>query len=187
MGLLEKAISFAAERHAGMFRKGSDTPYIVHPLEAMSIAAGITSDLEILAASALHDVVEDTPTTLEEIEVIFGKRVAALVASDSEDKMPNIPPSESWKLRKEATINALNKASRDEKIIVLADKLSNIRAIQRDFSKIGDEIWERFNQKDKGLQEWYYRAIADNLSELSEHTAYQEYCRLINTIFGGNI
>ena len=183
MGILEKAITFAAEKHKGMVRKGSSIPYIVHPLEAVAIAGGITSDHEILAAAVLHDVVEDTPVTIEEIKEIFGARIAALVAAESEDKMPDIPPSESWKARKEATVNALGKASEPEKIIVLADKLSNIRAIYNDYSRIGDEVWERFNQKDKKMQEWYYRAIANSLLSLSQHTAYQEYCRLVDMVF----
>ena len=184
MNILNEAIIFATEKHAGMVRKGTDIPYIVHPLEAVSIAAGMTNDPEILAASALHDVVEDTPTTMIEIEERFGKRVAMLVASDSEDKMPGVPPYESWEPRKKATITALRSASGDAKIIVLADKLSNIRAIHRDVIVAGDAVWERFNQKDKKKHAWYYHEIADALSELSGHLAYQEFCRLINETFG---
>ena len=184
MGILEKAISFAADRHAGMVRKGTDIPYIVHPLEAVAIVAGITSDPEILAATVLHDVVEDTPTTVDEIMKIFGNRIADLVATESEDKMPGIPPSESWKIRKEIAINALRAAPIEEKTIVLADKLSNIRAIYRDSVSLGDQIWERFNQKDKKMQAWYYRTIAESLAELSECTAYQEYCQFVELIFG---
>ncbi|MCL1794592.1 MAG: HD domain-containing protein [Oscillospiraceae bacterium] len=183
MGILEKAISFAAEKHSGYVRKGSDIPYIVHPLEALAIAAGITSDHDILAAAVLHDVVEDTPATLEDIAEKFGERIAELVASESEDKMFDLPPSESWKLRKEATIQALQNASIDEKIIVLSDKLSNIRAIHRDIVREGDVIWEKFNQKDKKMHEWYYRAIADALTEISDYLAYQEFCRLIDMVF----
>ena len=107
MGILEKAITFAAEKHAGAVRKGSDIPYIVHPIEAVSIVSGITSDHEVLAAAILHDVVEDTPVKIEEIKELFGERIAALVASESEDKMTHLPPSESWELRKEATIKSL--------------------------------------------------------------------------------
>ena len=183
MDTLNKAILFAVNAHAGAVRKGTDVPYIVHPIEACSIAAGITSDPEVLAAAVLHDVVEDTPVTIEELEAEFGKRIAELVAVDSEDKMPHIPASESWKARKDATIKLLKTASIDEKIIVLSDKLSNIRASHRDFLRESDEVWKRFNQKDKKMQEWYFRAIAECVSELSNETAYQEYCRLVDLIF----
>ena len=105
MDTLHKAIIFAVKAHAGMVRKGTDIPYIVHPMVAASIAARITSDQEVLSAAVLHDVVEDTPTTLEQIEAAFGKRVVELVAAESEDKMPNIPASESWKNGNETATN----------------------------------------------------------------------------------
>ena len=183
MNLLDKAIVFATEKHSGMKRKGVDTPYIVHPLEAVSIAASITSDLEILAAAALHDVVEDTPVTMEEIEAKFGKRVAELIAADNEDKMSYMPPSESWKIRKDATIALLQSASYDEKIIVLADKLSNIRTLCRDVKRFGDKSFEKFNQKDKQMHEWYYREIAKAVAALSDSDAYKEFCKLIDEVF----
>ena len=107
-----------------------------------------------------------------------------MVASESEDKMTHLPPSESWELRKGAMIKALQSASFEEKIIVLADKLSNIRAIYLDITNIGDNVWERFNQKDKKKHEWYYRGIAEALSELSGHLAFKEYCRLVDEVFG---
>jgi myo-inositol-1(or 4)-monophosphatase len=183
MSILDKAIIFAVDQHAGMVRKGTDVPYIVHPLEAAAIAASLTSDQEILAAAVLHDVVEDTAATAEEIAAEFGERVAALVASDSEDKMADVPAAESWKQRKFATIEALKSASHEEKIVALADKLSNIRAIHRDYVAIGDEVWERFNQKDKELQGRYYRAIAEELAEFSACVAYGEYCWLVEAVF----
>jgi len=171
------------EKHEGMFRKASDIPYIVHPLEALSIAARITSDPEVLAATVLHDVVEDTPTTMDEVETIFGTRIAILVASDNEDKMPDIPPSESWKQRKEATIKYFESASRDEKILLLADKLSNIRSLNRDYECFGDTVWEKFNQKNKYKHEWYYCEIARVTSDLSESAAYMELYSHIDAIF----
>lgn len=183
MGILEKAISYAAEKHAGMVRKGSDIPYIVHPMEAVSIAADMTSDHEILAATVLHDVVEDTSATMEDIDAEFGSRIAKLVAVESEDKMPDVPPSESWKARKEASINVLQSASFEAKIIALSDKLSNMRAIHRDVLRDGDAIFNKFNNKDKRMHEWYYRAIAEAIPELSERLAYQEYCRLVDEVF----
>ena len=113
MGTLKKAILFATEKHAGAIRKGTKIPYIVHPLEALTIASGITDDLDVLSAAVLHDVVEDTSATLADIEKMFGKRIAGLVAADSEDKMPEIPSSESWLYRKQATIQSLTRFVRN--------------------------------------------------------------------------
>jgi (p)ppGpp synthase/HD superfamily hydrolase len=183
VGILEKAIVYAAENHMGAVRKGNDIPYIVHPMEALSIAATMTNDPEVLAATVLHDVVEDTAITINQIEEGFGKRVADLVAWSSEDKMPHIPPQESWKARKDATIKSLEDASLDEMIIILADKLSNIRGLYQGLIHIGDEIWRQFNQKDKRMHEWYYRAILGALTALSDSIAYQEFSSLIDKVF----
>ena len=68
-------------------------------------------------------------------------------------------------------------------IVVLADKLSNLRSIHRDYGLVGDLLWERFNQKDKRMHAWYYRAIADALSSFSGEPAYDEYCRLVESVF----
>ena len=82
-----------------------------------------------------------------EIEREFGKEVLRLIESDSEDKREDLPPEQTWKIRKQETIDYLkNKADRKEKIIALSDKLSNIRSIYRDYEKIGNELWNRFNQ-----------------------------------------
>lgn len=183
--MVEKAMIFASKAHCGTFRKGTKIPYIVHPMEAGAIAASITDDEEVISAAILHDVLEDTFVSAEEIEKEFGKEVLRLVKSDSENKREELPPEETWKIRKQETIEYLkNKADKKEKIVALADKLSNIRAICRDYEKIGDELWNRFNQKDKNEHEWYYKSFAETLSELSETAAYREYCELTYKIFG---
>ena len=181
--VLERAIRFATTAHHGQKRKGHGTPYILHPLEVASIAATVTDDEEIMAAAVLHDVVEDTDFTLEDIRKNFGDRVAKLVSSDTEDKMKDIPPEDSWLARKTATIEYLKTASRDEKIIVLSDKLSNIRSCRCEQLIAGDELWNRFHEKRKERHEWYYRGILDALSELRGEFAYEEYARLVNEVF----
>ena len=85
--LLDRAIVFAVKAHEGTERRGKGFPYIVHPMEAMEIVASITPDQELLAAAALHDTVEDTDTTIEEIRENFGKRVALLVMTETEMMM----------------------------------------------------------------------------------------------------
>ena len=185
MNVFEQACIFAVERHSGMIRKGTQIPYITHPMEAAAIVATMTTDREILAAAVLHDVVEDTPTTLAEIEARFGIRVARLVAAESEDKRPELPASETWKLRKEETIDRL-RGTEDpaEKMLVIGDKLSNLRGLQRDYAALGEAVWSRFHVTDKALHRWYYTAIADATKELSDCPAWQEMNGLINSIFG---
>ena len=183
--MVEKAMIFASKAHEGTFRKGTEIPYIVHPMEAGAIAASITSDKEVISAAILHDTLEDTSVTAEDIEREFGKEVLRLIQSDSEDKREYLPPEQTWKIRKHETVDFLkNKADEKEKIIAISDKLSNIRAIYRDYKNIGDDLWNRFNQKDKNEHAWYYGSFIDIFSELKETAAYKEYCELYNKVFG---
>ncbi|MBQ7170803.1 MAG: HD domain-containing protein [Clostridia bacterium] len=186
MDLFNKAIAFAAEAHAGTRRKNTDTPYILHPLEVAAIAGTMTSDPEVLAAAVLHDTVEDTPTEPGEIRERFGERIAALVASETEDKRPGVPPEESWQIRKEESLEKLkNAADPGTKILWLSDKLSNMRSFARLRRREGDGLWARFNQKDPAGQAWYYRTVAAYTEELSDTDAWREYTDLIETVFEG--
>lgn len=181
--LLNKAIVLATKAHEGQFRKGTQIPYILHPLEAAAIVGTMTTDDEIIAGAVLHDVVEDTDTTVDQIKELFGERVAALVASESENKREDKPAESTWKIRKQETLDHLKNAIVDVKMITLGDKLSNIRAIYRDYKTIGDELWQRFNQRDKNQHYWYYKSIAECLSDLAEYQAYKEYVDLIEKTF----
>ena len=181
--LLDRAIIFAVNAHAGTERRGKGFPYIVHPMEAMVIVATMTTDQALLAAAALHDTVEDTEVTIEDIRAEFGDRIAALVAQESEERPECISEEESWHDRKRAAIDGLAKASLDAKIVALGDKLSNMRAIARDYTEMGDTLWGRFHAKDPKDHEWHYRGLADSLRELQNTAAFQEFESLINQVF----
>ena len=186
MNMISKAMEFATKAHEGTYRKGTHVPYIVHPLEACQIVAEMTSDPEMIAAAALHDVVEDTPYTLDDIKSVFGERVAQLVANESENKRRGeMKAEDSWHLRKEETIAHLHNASIDLKIIALGDKLSNIRALHRDYLAFGDELWKKFNQKNKKQQEWYYRSLVNCFEELNGFPQWKEYVQLCDKVFKG--
>ena len=183
-GLLDRAIVFAVRAHAGVERRGKGFPYIVHPMEAVAIVATMTNDQALLAAAALHDTVEDTDVTIEQIRSEFGERVAALVASETEDReQQGVSKEASWHGRKQATIERLARASRESKIVALGDKLSNIRIIARDYATQGHALWHHFNVKDPKEHEWYYRGLAESLSELQDTFAYKEFTILINQVF----
>lgn len=185
MTLLDHAIIFATKAHSGTTRKGTNVPYIVHPIEAAAIVSAMTDDEEIIAAAVLHDVLEDTEATREDLLVRFGRRITDLVMNESEDKRRNLPAALTWKTRKQETITFLEtRADTDAKMLALADKLANLRAIFRDQCIVGDKVWERFNEKDKNMHAWMYRSIAKALEELKEHPTWQEYNRLVEEVFG---
>ena len=177
--MVQKAIDFATKLHEGQYRKGTDRPYIVHPMEVGKIVSTMTQDEEIISAAILHDTIEDTDVTYEDLKQEFGTRVADLVAAESEDK------SKTWIERKGHTLEHLKTASQAEKILTMADKLSNIRSMARDYLLVGEELWQRFNMKDREKQAWYYTSMIDLLKDLNETPEYQEYVRLCGKVFGG--
>ncbi|MBD9156792.1 MAG: bifunctional (p)ppGpp synthetase/guanosine-3',5'-bis(diphosphate) 3'-pyrophosphohydrolase [Lachnospiraceae bacterium] len=154
-------------------------------MEAAAIVSAMTDDEEVIAAAVLHDVIEDTDATEDDLYARFGRRITELVLNESEDKRRTLPAALTWKTRKQETITFLEtEADRDAKMLALADKLSNLRAIHRDQCIIGDKIWERFNEKNKEMHAWMYRSIAKALEELKDHPTWQEYNRLVTEVFG---
>ncbi len=175
--MIHKAAVFAAKAHEGMIRKGSRIPYIYHPMEVALIVAQMTDDPEVIAAAYLHDVLEDTKVTPEELEQQFGSRVLSFVQAESEDK------TRTWRERKASTIAHLKQASREIKMVALGDKLSNMRSTARDYMVIGDEIWQRFNEKNRESHRWYLEGILDGLQELRDLAPYQELKRLYHMVY----
>jgi len=182
--LLDRAIKFAVDAHHNTERRGKGFPYIVHPLEAVEIVATITPDQELLAAAALHDTIEDTDVTVEQIRAEFGDRIAELVHAESDQFTEGVSEEDSWHARKQTAIDRLAAASHDAKIVAMGDKLSNMRAIWRDYQLKGDALWSIFHVKDKASHEWHYRGLAASLSELSDTFAYKEFVRLLDEVFG---
>ena len=176
--ILRKAADFAAKAHEGTFRKGSRIPYIYHPMEVALIVAQMTDDREVIAAAYLHDVLEDTSVTQEDIQEAFGSRILSLVQAETEDK------TRTWQERKATTVEHLAEASREIKILTLGDKLSNLRSTARDYMVLGDEVWQRFNEKRRESHKWYAEGVLKALEDLSEFPAYQELQRLYEFIYG---
>ena len=181
--LVDKAIIYAVNAHKGVPRRGRDFPYIVHPLEALTIVATMTSEPELLAAAVLHDVVEDTEFTVENIRAEFGDRVAELVDAETEKHDHSRSKEDSWLDRKKAALEDLKRAGRDVKIVALGDKLSNMRAIARDFARYGDDFWNQFRAKDPQSHAWRFRALVDAMSELKGLEAYEEFAQLVESVF----
>jgi (p)ppGpp synthase/HD superfamily hydrolase len=152
--MLYDAIELAARAHHKQVRKGTEMPYIVHPLAVAGLLIRAGSPEPMVIAALLHDVVEDTPVTVEEIKSNFGREVAELVMALSEpDKKA------SWEARKAHTIEYLGKRATDDALLVaLADKLDNIRAIREGLQNDGEMFWERFNRP-REKQRWYYERL----------------------------
>src|SRR3954468_18012863 len=158
MDIIEQAINFAAKAHKEQTRKSTDIPYITHPFAVgMRLQKAKCTD-EVIAAGILHDTLEDTSATYEELTEQFGAPIANLVHAASEhDK------SLSWETRKQHTIDRLKEASLEEIQVITADKLHNLTSIHADLEEHGEKIWERFN-RGKHDQHWYYSSIVKELT-----------------------
>ena len=177
----DKAVKFAVEAHQGTERRGKGYPYIVHPMEAAAIVATISNDQELLAAAILHDTVEDTDVTIEQIREQFGDRVAELVQHETAPLDENM----TWREKKTVQVHQLVSAPYDSKVVALGDKLSNMYGIAIDYRRVGDEVWKLFHAPNgKSDVEWYYRSLGEALSELSDTLAYQKFVALLEEVFG---
>lgn len=153
--IIRKAEAFAEAAHEGQMRKGpSNAPYITHPLAVADILKVHGATTEAILGGLLHDVVEDTDITLEEIADGFGKGVATLVDYVTEPDHDIRP----WKQRKKDYLARIANAPYDAVLVASADKLHNLRDTLRDYKLYGNEIWSMFNSQ-KDTQFWYYESL----------------------------
>ena len=141
-GRIEQAIALAVRAHESQVRKGDGRlPYIVHPVTVALILSRYTSDEDTIIAGLLHDTIEDTLVTAEEIEQGFGQKVRDAVLDVTEPDLPGL----SWETRKARYLRRLQTAPRASLLVAGADKIANLISILAAQSTVGDVLWERFN------------------------------------------
>lgn len=157
---IAQALALAVEAHDGQKRKGTQIPYIAHPIGVASIALEHGADEDQAMAALLHDAVEDGGTEYaQRIRTQFGDRVAHIVQGCTDGVPDAAGKKEAWKQRKERYIAHLEEASDDVLLVSGSDKLHNARAIVEDLLRIGPLVFERFTaSKDETL--WYYESLA---------------------------
>lgn len=154
---VHKAMSLASKMHQGQKRKGTDIPYIIHPLNVLDLAheMGVV-DENTLIACVLHDTIEDTPYTKEQLEKDFGEDVCQIVLDVSENK--SLP---TWKERKISYLEHLKSCDNTNSILVSTlDKIENLHNMYIDYLAIGDKLFDRFNA-DKNEEFWFYRSFVE--------------------------
>ena len=158
MDLKEKAKLFAINAHMGQIRKSEpDKPMIIHPISVGMLLEEYGYDEPVVAAGYLHDVVEDTKYTIEDIKREFGNEVANLVMSASEpDK------SLSWEERKTYTIEETKKLPLRNKLVICADKINNLEDLMLKFQKSGKRDFSAFKRGEE-QQKWYYTNVYESL------------------------
>ena len=159
-----EAFTFAHERHAAHdhYRKGTSIPYIAHLMGVAAIVLEHGGDEVEAVAGLLHDIVEDTETTLAEVRERFGEPVARIVDVCTDANGPGEKPP--WRPRKERYVARVASAPLAARRVIAADKLHNALAIIADHETGGDRLWERFNAPPRDTA-WYYGAVRDALAQ----------------------
>jgi len=176
----EEALVLAAQLHAGQYRKGKQVPYIAHPLGVASLVLGAGGDEDEAIAALLHDAIEDQGEQIDlaQIRRRFGDKVAAIVDGCTDAHTQPKPP---WRGRKEAYIAHLQHATASERLVAIADKLHNARALLFDYVQVGEEIWDRFNGGRAGTL-WYYRALVEAFRSSGSTPYLNEFTRVVSEI-----
>lgn len=173
------ALRFATNAHSGQFRKTTKVPYIVHPIDVMDILINNNASNDAIVAGILHDTLEDTATTANDLRQEFGDRITELVIGASEpDK------SQSWETRKTHTLETLcNIDDIDQLMVICADKLSNISSIATALTKYGDAVWARF-KRGYEQQKWYYCGLAQIFEKhIHKSQLFKDYVEMVHHVF----
>ncbi len=178
--LINKALAMAAKAHEGQHRKKSHTPYIVHPFEVAMILKENGASEDMIIAGLLHDTLEDTDITEDDIKKEFGNKVLELVlgASEKLENRDNTP----WDIRKSHTIEYSKQAPEKIKLIICADKYSNIKSMIKDYYEIGDKLWDKFNAPYE-RQRWYYKNLVKSLRDLKDYKVYKDFKQAVYFLF----
>ncbi len=156
---LERALRWSAVCHAGQTRKGSDVPYFAHAAAVAMILDRAGFDEDVVIGGLLHDVVEDTDATFEDVEARFGTVVCELVRLCSEVKHDAEGLKRPWIDRKRDHLASLAGAETATRAVILADKLHNLISIELDLAD-RRPVWDQFNAERTQVL-WYYRAMID--------------------------
>lgn len=175
---IEYAIYYATKAHKGQTRKMEDVDMIFHPFTVGMILQRNQCDEDIVTAGILHDVVEDTDKTFDDIEREFGKRVRDYVydASEPDKSLP-------WRQRKEHTIETIKNAPLGSKLIVACDKINNLEDALSNIEKYGEDIITKNFEE----QKWYYTNVYESCIENvnREHPIFRRYKDVLEEVFKG--
>ena len=174
----EDALVYAAELHKDQTRKGTNVPYVTHLLAVAAIVGENGGTEDEVVAALLHDAIEDTGATREELAARFGEAVAEIVAGCSDTDVSPKPP---WRERKEAYVEHVRHAPPPVRLVSAADKLHNARSILADYRALGENLWGRFTGGREGTL-WYYRALIEAYSEAGGGPVVEELDRVVREI-----
>jgi (p)ppGpp synthase/HD superfamily hydrolase len=173
--LIETATRIAVDAHKKQVRKGDGSPYIVHPFMCATMLLQHGFNENVISASLVHDVLEDTDMEEQALRKELGDEVVDIVVVVSEDK------SLSWEERKEAYVEAVRHASFEAKAVSIVDKMHNVQSVLFSYEKQGQKIWNVFNRgKEKKL--WFEELCLQMFQESFDHPLVREYEVLVGKL-----
>lgn len=173
-----RALDYAATVHAGQARKGTQIPYLSHLLSVSASVMEYGGNEDEAIAALLHDVIEDTDVTEEMLQKQFGHNVATIVrqCSDSTER-----PKPAWRDRKEEYLLSMKTKCDSARFVSACDKLHNARSILRDFVRMGDAVFDRFDGGKEGTL-WYYRSLADGYALYGPRRVAEDLERVVSEL-----
>ncbi len=175
MTLTEKALRLAVVAHKEQVRKTDGSPYVVHPIMVGMMLKEYGFSEEVVAAGFVHDVIEDTPVTEEELRAELGNEVCDYVMAVSEDT--DLP----WEERKQQYVDAVVVASEGAKAVCIADKIHNAESLIDNHKTLGIAVWDVFS-KDKEKKLWFEELVYEKVSASWQHPLLDRYRTLIDEI-----
>lgn len=175
MDIIEKATQVAVNAHAGQVRKSDGTPYIAHPLTVARMLDKAGFDEVTVAAAILHDVLEDTSLSREELQNVMGDEILHIVEKLSEDT------SLKWEERKQRYIDTVKHAEESVKAVSVGDKIHNLRSLIDAYKTQGPSIWKKFN-RGKDTKLWFEMSLLEALRETWDHPLLDTYESLIHEV-----
>jgi len=176
---LARALAFALTAHGAQTRKGTQIPYVSHLLQVSGLVFEHGGDATQASAALLHDVVEDTAATLEEVTAEFGAEVAAIVADCTDTAADETPTHKRpWRARKQAYVDKLRGVGTRSALVVGCDKLHNMRTLVASLETEGPAVLERFNAP-PAQQRWLHEALLAALQGKLPASLYSELHALV--------
>ena len=177
---LQHAINIATIWHQGQARKADKLPYIIHPFAVMIIASEYTKDEDILIAALLHDTLEDTKYTLNDLTADFGPKIAKIVKEVSEVKTDENDQRLSWDNRKTEYLNTLRTACSGALLIAAADKIHNLDSLVAAYRAQGESMWKKFNSPaDKKI--WVYEQTYQIIKQRLKNPIVQKLAKTLKS------
>ena len=176
MNNIQKAFEYAKEKHKNQKRKITGEPYINHIIDVANILKENGADEETITVGILHDTVEDTDATIQDIKEKFGSKIAKMIDCESEKK--SLP----YRERKAEHMARVSKSSYNTKLVNCADKVSNLKSLIKCYNIYNEQIWQYFNGSKEDIM-WYYTLALKVLKDVSDKKMYEDFCKLYKNLF----